>query len=124
MGSDIRSHRDLKIWQLGMEIAERCYETTRRFPREEIYGLTAQIRRAASSVPANIAEGNGRGTTKEYLRFLSIAQGSLCELETFLELSQRLNYLEQGPCDTLRQLLAEEGRMIRGLQRTLRSKLA
>jgi four helix bundle protein len=87
MGDEIRSHHDLKVWQLGMDIAEKVYSLTRQFPREELYGLTSQLRRAASSIPANIAEGNGRSSTKDYLRFLSIAVGSLCEVETFLLLA-------------------------------------
>jgi four helix bundle protein len=121
--SDIRSHHDLKVWQLGMDLAESVYAVTKSFPREEIYGLTSQLRRAASSIPANIAEGNGRDSTKEYLRHLSIAVGSLCEVETFLQLSMRLNY---GDAEHIRQiidLLSEEGRMLRGLQKSLSARL-
>jgi hypothetical protein len=70
---EIRSHRDLNVWRLGMEIAERIYALTQSFPNEEKFGITNQLRRAAASVPANVAEGNGRDSTKEYLRFLSIA---------------------------------------------------
>lgn len=73
----IQSHRDLTVWQLGMEIAESVYELTRVFPKEETYGLTSQLRRAIVSVPANIAEGNARSSTKEYLHLLSIAVASL-----------------------------------------------
>ena len=71
--SGIQSYRDLKVWQQAMDLAEACYHLTRRFPREEIYGLTPQIRRAAASIPANIAEGNGRDTRREYIQFLRIA---------------------------------------------------
>jgi len=71
--SGIQSYRDLKVWQQAMDLAEACYHLTRRFPREEIYGLTSQIHRAAASIPANIAEGNGRDTRREYIQFLRIA---------------------------------------------------
>ncbi|TWT88305.1 hypothetical protein Mal64_17840 [Pseudobythopirellula maris] len=119
----IRSHRDLNVWQRGMELAERVYALTSRFPKEEMYGLTSQLRRASASVPANIAEGNGRDSTKEYLRFLSIAVGSLAEVETFLELARRLNYCPQPTLAPLTEVLEEERRMLRGLQRSLRAKL-
>ena len=77
----IRSHRDLRVWQLGMDLTVECYKETSTFPKHELYGLTSQIRRAASSIPANIAEGHARGKN-EYQQFLKIAQGSLTELET------------------------------------------
>ncbi len=86
--STIHSYRDLKVWQQAMQLAKGCYELTRRFPRDELFGLTSQIRRAAASVPANIAEGNGRQNRGEYIHSLRIAQGSLKELETHLILSQ------------------------------------
>jgi four helix bundle protein len=123
MSSEIRSHHDLKVWQLGMELAERIYAITAQFPKEELYGLTSQLRRAASSVPANIAEGNGRRSTREFARHVSIAIGSLCEVETFLLLATRLKY---GNSDAIAQalsMLAEEGRMLRGFQKTLIAKL-
>ncbi|MAT72176.1 MAG: four helix bundle protein [Planctomycetaceae bacterium] len=122
--SPIRSHRDLKVWQLGMEIAEETYALTHSYPDDERFGLVAQVRRAAVSVPANIAEGNGRESTKEYLRFLSIAVGSLAEVETFLELSHRLQMADESRLNRLMNLVAEERRMLRGLQRSLRARLA
>src|SRR5689334_20011421 len=88
----INSFRDLKVWQLGMEIVEHAYHLTSAFPKDELYGLTSQLRRAAVSVPANIAEGHARAFTKEYQRHLSIAVGSLAEVETYLELCVRLQY--------------------------------
>src|SRR5882724_917493 len=88
----IQTHRDLKVWQLGMDVAEQVYDLTKAFPDCERFGLISQLRRAAVSVPANIAEGNARSSTKEYLRYLSIAVGSLAEVETFLELALRLAY--------------------------------
>lgn len=120
---NIQSHRDLKVWQLGMQIAEEIYALTRRFPDDERFGIISQLRRAAASVPANIAEGNARSSTKEYLRFLSIALGSLAEVETFLELSKRLGY---GNPEQIVEILEHTGtqrRMLHGLQRSLRSKL-
>jgi four helix bundle protein len=120
---NIRSHRDLSVWQLGMDITERMYELTRAFPKDEQFGLVTQARRAAVSVPANIAEGNARSSTKEYLYHLSVAIGSLAELETYLDLAARLKYGEQKAIDSLLEMLAEERRMLRGLQRSLRAKL-
>lgn len=79
----IRSHRDLKVWQLGMELTEPVYALTKEFPADERFGLTSQLRRAAASVPASIAEGNARGSTKEHLRFLSIALGSLLKSKLY-----------------------------------------
>ena len=88
----VRNYRDLLVWQIGMGIAKQVYLLTRGFPKEEMYGLSSQMRRAAVSIPANIAEGHSRDSTKEYLRHLSIAQGSLAELETFFMLAQELDY--------------------------------
>ena len=119
----IRSHRDLSVWQLGMDIAEQVYGLTQAFPSEEKFGLTSQLRRAAASVPANIAEGNARDSTKEYLRFLSISVGSLAEIETFLELSVRLQLGDKERIESITELIGEERRMLRGLQRSLRKNL-
>jgi len=123
MGSEIRSHHDLKVWQLGMELTELVYTVTAEFPREELYGLTSQVRRAASSIPANVAEGNGRRSTREFARYISIAIGSLCEVETFLQLALRLKYGNADALAHILTLLAEEGRMLRGLQKSLCAKL-
>jgi four helix bundle protein len=106
----IRSDRDLSVWQLGMDITERVYELTRAFPRDEQFGLVTQARRAAVSVPANVAEGNARDSTKEYLYHLSVAIGSLAELETHLDLAVRLEYGEHKAIDSLLEMLAEERR--------------
>ena len=91
----IRSYRDLQVWQKAMDLAKQCYQATRTFPSEERFGLTSQIRRAVVSVPSNIAEGHGRAHTKEYLNHLSMAKGSLVELETLLLLSQRVGFLKE-----------------------------
>ncbi len=94
VGRTVRSYRDLRVWAEGMDPAVACYRATRKFPREEAYGMTSQIRRAAAAVPANIAEGYGRESPKELVRFLRIAQGSLKELET-----PPHSRIQSGACD-------------------------
>ncbi len=119
----IRNYRDLGVWQLGMDITVKVYEATKHFPADERFGLTSQLRRAAASVPANIAEGHARSSTKDYLRFVAIAIGSLAETATFIELAGRLNY---GDIDELRKIFemtTEERRMLRALQKSLRRRL-
>jgi four helix bundle protein len=88
-----KHYRELEVWQLAMDLATECYQVTKLFPKEELFGMTSQIRRAAASIPANIAEGQGRESTKEFLNFLSISWGSLMELETHLLLCQRVGLL-------------------------------
>jgi four helix bundle protein len=85
--------RDLDVWQRGMDVVEAVYRGSARFPKAEVFGLAAQVRRAAVSVPSNIAEGHSRASTKEYLNHISIAQASLAEVETQLEIASRLSYL-------------------------------
>ncbi len=119
----IQSFRDLKVWQLGMEIVEAVYVLARQFPKDELYGLASQLRRAAVSVPANIAEGHARASTKEYQPHLSIALGSLAEVETYLDLCIRLHYSRDAEITAVRKLVDEERRMLRGLQRALRARL-
>ncbi|MBN2284141.1 MAG: four helix bundle protein [Deltaproteobacteria bacterium] len=92
----VKTFRDLLVWQKGMELVIRIYEITRCFPGEEIFGLKTQLRRSAVSIPSNIAEGFGRRTTGEYIRFLSISTGSLFELQTQLEIACSLNLLEES----------------------------
>jgi len=84
----VQSYRDLQVWQKSMDLVTECYRATQQFPKTEIYGLTSQLQRAAVSVPANIAEGQGRQHTKEFIQHLSIAYGSLAELETHLQIAQ------------------------------------
>ena len=119
----VSSYRDLKVWQEGLKLAKSCYLLTRRFPREELFGLTSQIRRAAVSVPANIAEGNGRESTKDYIRFLQIAQGSLKELETHLILSSEVELCTHDGAAPLLAQADQIGRMLRALIRSLEEKL-
>lgn len=111
----IRNYRDLVAWQRAMDLAEQVYAATKRFPTEERDVLTAQMRKPAVSVPSNIAEGQGLRSDGAFGRHLSIALGSLCELETQLLLSARLGYIDQAECDRLAELASEVGRLITGL---------
>ena len=99
-----------------MELVESVYRVTQSFPKQELYGLTSQLRRAAVSIPANIAEGNSREHIKEFLNFLSIAQGSVAELETELEIAGRLGYITPDTLDSLMSQLASLGRQVRALR--------
>jgi four helix bundle protein len=119
----VQSYRELKVWQVAMDLAEQSYLATREFPREEQFGLTSQIRRAAASIPANIAEGQGRGSTKEFLHHLSIARGSLMELKTHLLLSQRVGLLNQALLDRLLTMADEISRMLSALREALIGKV-
>ena len=111
----VGSYRDLIVWQRGMALAEGVYLVTRNYPRDELFGLTSQTRRAADSVPANIAEGHGRGTWASYASFLRIARGSLRELQTHLELSKRLGIARPHLIDPLLIDADEIGRMLHSL---------
>jgi four helix bundle protein len=103
-----------------MDLVAQVYRVTKLFPKDEIYGLTNQLRRAVVSVPSNIAEGQGRDSTKEFLHHLSMAHGSLCEVETQLLIAQRLEYLTREEADKLASLAASVGRLINGLSRSLK----
>jgi four helix bundle protein len=119
----ISQFQELKAWQLGMDLAERVYLLTNAFPKSEIYGLTSQIQRAAVSIPSNLAEGHGRASTKEFLQFIAIACGSICELETQLLLAHRLKYIQTDDFDRILPLLIETSKTIRGLQKALRQRV-
>jgi len=119
----IRHYRELKVWQTAMDLAESCYQVTKAFPKSETFGLMGQIRRAAVSIPANIAEGQGRRHTKEFLNHLSMARGSLMELETHLILGQRVGLVEKSDLDRLLTLSDQISRMLSGLRKTLESRL-
>lgn len=106
-----------------MDLAEQVYKLTQCFPRQETYGLSSQLQRAAISIPSNVAEGSARDSTKEFLHFLSVALGSLFELETQLLLAIRLGYLGEEDLKFVLTKIEEISRMIRGLQRSLRAKL-
>lgn len=107
-----QSVRDLKIWQKAMTLVEVCYKLSATFPREERFGLTSQIRRAAASIPANIAEGFGRWNAPDFARFLAIASGSLRELETHLIIVQRLGFAATDTVDALLQATEDLSRML------------
>jgi four helix bundle protein len=124
MGRDhaIRSYKDLEVWQRSMQLAEDCYRATADFPREEMYGMTAQIRRAANSIPANIAEGYGRDQTGAFVQFLRIAQGSARELETHLILAARVRLLREDVRNTLLDECERISKMLRSMIRALQSR--
>jgi four helix bundle protein len=117
----VSSYRDLRVWQKAMDLVVASYELTKQFPPNELYGLVGQIRKAAVSIPANIAEGHGREHLGDYLHHLSIANGSLMELETHFLLAGRLGYLDEKPIDDLLAQTAEVGRMLAGLIRSLKT---
>ncbi len=119
---ETRSHRDLKVWQIALDVTETLYRITADWPRHEQYGLISQVRRAAVSVPANIAEGAGRRTPGEFVHFVGIARGSLAELETLLIIARRLGYVEEPVYRTLSEELFELGRMATGLLRSLNER--
>jgi four helix bundle protein len=118
----IRSYQDLEVWQKAMDLVEDCYRLTRGFPGSETYGLSSQLQRSAVSIPANIAEGRERGRTKEFLHHLSIACGSLAELETHVLIARRLDYLNEENLRGLMDKIAEIGRMLNGLRGSLEQK--
>jgi four helix bundle protein len=118
----IQSYRDLIVWQKAMLLAEVCYRATAVFPSREIYGLAAQIRRAASSIPANTPEGFGRDSTGAFVQHLRIAQGSLKELETHLILAHRVGLVEAKRLDSLLNDCETLGKMLRALIRFLQAK--
>ncbi len=123
MAADVvSSYRDLKVWQESMTLAEECYLITRGYPKDEMYGMTSQIRRSATSVAANIAEGYGRDSTGSYVHFLRTAQGSLKELETHLMLSERVNLASTGAVRPMLERADGIGRMLRALIRNLQSR--
>jgi four helix bundle protein len=117
----IKSHRDLIAWQKAMDLTVKIYQVTKSFPKEEIYGLTSQIRRASASIAANIAEGQGRRFNKVFQQFLANARGSLLELDTHLELAFRVGYIDKEIYQNLRGQLDEVGRILNGLLRSLDS---
>ncbi len=117
----IDSFRDLIVWQKSMDLVVAVYRLSQSFPNEERFGLTNQLRRASTSVPANIAEGHGRLSQPDYVRFLSIARGSLLEVETFLELAERLQFADQAHIDATLNIAQEVGRLLNGLIRSLRN---
>jgi four helix bundle protein len=121
---EISSYRDLKVWQKAMAVAEQAYRLTVRFPKDEIYGMTSQIRRAAVSIAANVAEGHGREHSGSFVQFLRVAQGSLKELETHLLLASRIDLALPEEVEPMLAQCDELGRMLRSLIRSVQRKHA
>src|SRR4051794_31863692 len=122
MKTTTRSYKDLVVWQKGIALAKVVYKVTRTFPAEEKFGLIAQMRRAAVSVPSNIAEGQARHTTGEFIQFISHAEGSLAELDTQLILSIELQFCRGGVADPAFELINELRRMLNVLRRKLAAR--
>jgi four helix bundle protein len=119
----VQNYRELEVWKVAMDLAAECYRATKAFPKDELFGMTSQIRRAAASIPANIAEGQGREHTKEFLHHLSIARGSLKELETHLLLCQKVGLLNEAGLPALMMLCDRISQMLSKLRQALERKL-
>ena len=119
----INSFRDLRVWQDAMDLVETIYQISRDFPHHEVYGLSSQIRRAAVSVPANIAEGHARYHSKEYLKHLSIAHASLAELDTHLEIAVRLAYLPAADIAPIQQRITSLNRQLHALRQAIERRI-
>lgn len=117
--SKVESHRELLVWQKAMDMAVAIYELSARFPSKEIYRLVVQITRSAASVPANIAEGKGRASQRDYAHFVAIARGSLMETETYVMLSIRLGYAKQDEAKPVLELITEISKMLTVLRMRL-----
>ena len=119
--AEIKTHKDLLVWKKSIDLVEQIYKFTKQFPKEELYGITNQMRRCAVSIPANIAEESGRKNKAEFIQFLHIALGSASELETHLIISQRLGFLSSNSYDEIMNALNEIIKMICGLINSLNS---
>ncbi|MGX7689845.1 four helix bundle protein [Flectobacillus roseus] len=122
--TQIKSFRDLLVWQKSMNLVTDIYQLTRNFPQAEMFGLTSQLRRASISIPSNIAEGYGRNTSKDYLRYLQIALGSLYEIQTQLEIASNLHFLEIFDFNKMISLCLEIERMLTSLIAKIKAKIA
>ncbi len=118
----MKSHKDLDVWKRSVQLVTSIYEVTKVFPKEEMYGLTNQIRRAAVSIPSNIAEGAARNHSKEFMQFLYIALGSMSELETQILIGENLKYFLTVDSEKIQNELSEIRKMILGLIRHLENK--
>lgn len=118
----IQSYNEIKAWQLGMELVTLVYQLTERFPQNEMFGLTNQIRRASVSVPSNIAEGFGRNSNGDFSHFLSMANGSLCEVETQLLIAKNLGFITQDAYEQLINKTLECGKVLRAFWKSVRGK--
>jgi len=122
MSGPIKTFRDLIVWQKSMSLVTEVYKTSARFPSDERFGLTSQLRRCVVSIPSNIAEGFGRDTTNDYLRFLGIAKGSLYEAQTQIEIGRNLQFIEESRFTELLENAREIERMLTSMMRKLREK--
>jgi four helix bundle protein len=122
LSEKLKSYKELKVWQRSYQLCLEIYKITKGFPDEEKYGLTSQLRRAAVSVPSNVSEGYGRKTTPEYIQFLYIAYGSVCEIETQILLSGDLGYISNGRLEMLKEGIREVERMLKASIRSLENK--
>ncbi|MHA3788755.1 four helix bundle protein [Flavobacterium hauense] len=119
----MKTFRDLIIWQKAMILVTNCYKTTSNFPKEEQFGLTSQIKRCSISIPSNIAEGFGRGTNKEYYRFLNISMGSLFEFQTQIEIAYNLGYISETDFNSIYEDSREIERMLSSFMNKIKSSL-
>jgi len=117
-----RNYRDLEVWQLAMDLVVECYQLAKMFPKSELYGLASQLQRAAVSVPTNIAEGQARQHIKEFIQHLSIAQGSLAEAETHIQIAERLHYIDSEKGEAMLTSADQVARMITGLKKSLQNQ--
>jgi len=117
---DERPHKRLQCWKKGIEITKLVYEITGQFPKDEIYGLSSQMRRAAVSIPSNISEGAAKNTKKEFIQFLYNAQGSLSELDTQLTISDEIGYIDKRTFSSIEKELNHENKLITGLIKSLK----
>lgn len=115
----VRDYTQLETWQRAMDLADAVYKVTRTYPKEELYGLTSQTRRSAVSVPSNIAEGQGRGNSREFVRFLAVARGSLFELQTQIRLAERFGDVDAARAETLIEQSGTVGKLVNGLIRAV-----
>ena len=115
----MNNYKELKIWQKSVDLAVHVYEVTKSFPKEEIYGLTAQLRRSAVSIPSNVAEGAGRNTKKDFSNFLGISYGSSCELETQIIIAEKVKLIDQLALNSIQQQIDEIQKMNWSLKRSL-----
>ncbi|MCX5644851.1 MAG: four helix bundle protein [Phycisphaerae bacterium] len=118
-----KSYRDLDVWREAMDFVVQCYRMAGTFPKSEMCGLTSQLQRAAVSIPANIAEGQGRQHEKEFLQHLAIAYGSLAEVETHVQIARRLEYIEGEKESQMLERTARIGRMLNGLKKSVEERI-
>lgn len=120
--SDIKSYKDLLIWQKGIQIVKEVYMLCKLLPNDELYGLQSQLKRASISIPSNIAEGYGRNYTKNYKQFLAFSRGSLLEVETQIIIAIELNYISAEKCNKVLDLINEENKMLNAFINSIKSR--